>query len=440
MNRRRLLQGGLAIAGIGPVGLAAAQETPAVIPAPTEVPLATVAPELSYDALVAHGQELGRQATDLLAAGEAEALFERFSPELQAEMSADQIEATLRDFTTDRVHFEESNAHLIFDGRVTGNAMSGVLQSSALAPFSLRRSDATPEPAPVAGTPFPTEMLAGHWTGAATMADGTSIGLMVDFAADGQTGTLSIRDRNVVDSPLSGIAFNTQQPLGERTSDWLMPHSPDRQSYGANFDWGGRGLSVSTPFDENNQISSLQLAEEWMLAPDPAADEPPLPPLRLPFDGVWWVVSGGETVEDSGHATNREQRHAVDLLIWRNGSTFQGDGVLNEDYYAWGSRCWRRSMQRWWRLSTATRPTRPANSRSMCQMRWAIMWCCKPATTPSFCWRICRKPRYRSRRAIVLPPERCWDWWETRAARPNRICISMRRPTPPCARGRLGCR
>lgn len=336
MNRRRLLQGVPGLLGAVLVAPAAAQGTPAAIPAPTEVlPEATIEAR-DYAAAVAHGLELGRAATDLLAAGKAQELFDLFSPEMQAAVSAEQIEDTLLEFTTNRVHFEEPNFHLIFDGRVQGNAMSGVLQSDALTLFSLRRSDATPEPAPLVGTPFPTEALAGHWTGATELGDGSSVGLSIDFSASGQQGTLSIRDQNVAESPLIDIVFHAEQPLGERTADWLMPHSPGIQIYGAMYDWGGRGLSVSIIFDGNDRIGGMQLAEEWILAPDPAAGAPALPAMRLPFGGRWWVYWGGETIGQNYHAANREQRHAVDLMIWQDGSTFRTNGATNEDYYAWG--------------------------------------------------------------------------------------------------------
>src|SRR5215218_1409761 len=337
MNRRRLLQGVSALIGAGPVGSAAAQGTPAAIPAPTELPPVEDAAEvLDYAAAVAHGLELGRQATALLAAGEAAELFERFSPEMQSAVSVTQIEETLLEFTTNRVHFEEPNFHLIFDGRLASNAMSGVLQSSALTPFSLRRSHATPEPSPLAGTPVPTAILAGHWSGATELADGTSVGLVIDVSASGLQATLSIRDQNVADAPLTDIAFAPEQPLGERTRDWLMPLSPGMQIYGAVYDWGGRGSSVSITFDAADLIGSMELAQEWLLAPDPAAGEASLPPLRLPFDGRWWVYWGGDTTGQNYHAASREQRHAVDLVVWQDGSTFRGDGAANEDYYAWG--------------------------------------------------------------------------------------------------------
>ena len=335
MNRRRLLLSVPGLAGAGWLGSVAAQGTPDSIPAPTEVP-EEVAEVLDYDALVARGLALGRQATDLLAGGNAQELFERFSPEMQAAVSTELIAATLQEFTTNRVHFEEAGFHLIFDGRIAGDAMSGVVQSNARTPFSLRRSDATPVPSPVAGTPLPTEILAGHWSGATELADGTSVGFVIDFSASGQAGTLSIRDQNVSGAVLTNIAFRSEQPLGKRAHDWLMPLSPGNQIYGAVYEWGGRGLSVSIMFDAADQISSMQLAEEWLLPPDPAAQEPALPPMRLPLEGRWWVFWGGDTVGQNYHAASREQRHAVDLVIWQDGSTFRTDGATNEDYYAWG--------------------------------------------------------------------------------------------------------
>ncbi len=337
MNRRRLLLGVAALIGSGSVRSTAAEEgTPAVIPAPTEL-VPTVVPEVrEYGEAVAHGLALGRQATKLLAAGNAGAIIEQLSPEMRDAVSVEQIEAKLRELTTNRVHFEESNFQLIFDGRVWRDDMQGVLQSTMRTPFSLRHSTATPAPFPVSGTPFPAEILAGTWTGATVLDDGTSIGLTVGFSASGQEGALSIRDQNVADAPLANIVYHPEQPLGERTADWLMPLSPDRQIYGAVYDWGGRGLDVSLVFDREDRISSMELAEAWVLGPDPAAELPALPPMRLPFDGTWWVYRGGETVGWSDHVVDSGQRHAADLTIWRDGSTFRGDGLVNEDYYAWG--------------------------------------------------------------------------------------------------------
>ncbi|MCO5222839.1 MAG: hypothetical protein M9947_14875, partial [Thermomicrobiales bacterium] len=336
MNRRRFLQSTVALTGAVWLEEVAAQGTPVASPVASDLPLAYTEVAAEYEAAEARGLELGRAATDLLAAGDAQGLFDRFAPEMQDAVSIEAIEETLLSFTTNRVHFEQPDFHLIFDGQLLGSTISGVLQSSALTPFLLRRSDATPEPIPAAGTPVPAEILAGRWTGATDLPDGTSLSLVVDVSATGQEGTLAIRDQNVADSPLTNIAFHAEQPLGDRSRDWAMPQSPSLTNYGAVFDWAGRGLSVSIMFDADDQIVSMQLAEEWQLAPDPAVAEPPLPPMRLPFDGLWWVFWGGDTVGANYHAASDAQRHAVDLVVWRNGGTFRTDGATNEDYYAWG--------------------------------------------------------------------------------------------------------
>jgi hypothetical protein len=59
-------------------------------------------------------------------------------------------------------------------------------------------------------------------------------------------------------------------------------------------------------------------------------------PLRLPFEGQWYVVWGGRTLEQNYHAADRAQRFAIDVLISRNGVTHTGDASELENYYCWG--------------------------------------------------------------------------------------------------------
>jgi murein DD-endopeptidase MepM/ murein hydrolase activator NlpD len=59
-------------------------------------------------------------------------------------------------------------------------------------------------------------------------------------------------------------------------------------------------------------------------------------PLRLPFDGEWYVGWGGRTVEQNYHAATSDQRFAYDLLVQRGGMTHDGDGKALEQYYCWG--------------------------------------------------------------------------------------------------------
>ena len=58
-------------------------------------------------------------------------------------------------------------------------------------------------------------------------------------------------------------------------------------------------------------------------------------PLRLPFEGEWFVVWGGRTLEANYHAADRAQRFAIDALIYRDGATHQGDPDILENYHCW---------------------------------------------------------------------------------------------------------
>lgn len=60
--------------------------------------------------------------------------------------------------------------------------------------------------------------------------------------------------------------------------------------------------------------------------------------LRAPFEGEWFVVWGGRTVEQNYHATTRDQRFAHDLLIRKDGATHAGEGRALTDYFCYGRR------------------------------------------------------------------------------------------------------
>jgi hypothetical protein len=58
-------------------------------------------------------------------------------------------------------------------------------------------------------------------------------------------------------------------------------------------------------------------------------------PLRLPFDGEWYVFWGGRTREQNYHVIAADQRFAYDLVVRRRGVTHDGDGTRVEQYYCW---------------------------------------------------------------------------------------------------------
>lgn len=59
-------------------------------------------------------------------------------------------------------------------------------------------------------------------------------------------------------------------------------------------------------------------------------------PLRLPFEGDWYVFWGGRTLAQNYHSAYRDQRFAYDIIIRRDGSSHTGDGKSLEQYHCWG--------------------------------------------------------------------------------------------------------
>ncbi len=140
MNRRQLLQTAPAALGAVWFGDAAAQGTPVASPAgtPLAVPgaYADVAPE--YDQLAGVLLEQGRTVAELALSGDNKVLYDRFSPDMQAAISLDTLGTLLPAYTTNRAHFEVADFQLVFDAQVTGDTMTGLLQSGGQLPFSLR--------------------------------------------------------------------------------------------------------------------------------------------------------------------------------------------------------------------------------------------------------------------------------------------------------------
>ncbi len=59
--------------------------------------------------------------------------------------------------------------------------------------------------------------------------------------------------------------------------------------------------------------------------------------LILPFKGVWRVAWGGNTKALNYHVENLAQKDAIDFeKRGENGKSYQTDGRINEDYYAFG--------------------------------------------------------------------------------------------------------
>jgi hypothetical protein len=61
-------------------------------------------------------------------------------------------------------------------------------------------------------------------------------------------------------------------------------------------------------------------------------------PIDLPFEGDWFVASGGRSSLVNGHYPLQVHRHGLDLLQVVDGRTHTGGADLLENYYAFGKR------------------------------------------------------------------------------------------------------
>jgi murein DD-endopeptidase MepM/ murein hydrolase activator NlpD len=98
----------------------------------------------------------------------------------------------------------------------------------------------------------------------------------------------------------------------------------------------GAELHSSVTLDEAGRIAGLYFRPP---PPPPAPVLQTKTTLRLPFEGVWNVVWGGDNLTDNKHLSHKNQQRASDLLIHdASGKSHTGDGKKNSDYFAYGKK------------------------------------------------------------------------------------------------------
>jgi len=127
-----------------------------------------------------------------------------------------------------------------------------------------------------------------------------------------------------------------QAPLTGRRADRAIRLGPEAGFYVAELEWGGEIMTMTVSFNNAGEISGLNLNPQMSLAPDPAVEYESGVAFRLPFEGVWFIVWGGDSAIENYHVIAPAQRHAFDIVVWKDGTTYTGDGSVNEDYWAYG--------------------------------------------------------------------------------------------------------
>lgn len=105
-----------------------------------------------------------------------------------------------------------------------------------------------------------------------------------------------------------------------RTSEWSLVEAP---------------VVTQWTIAENEQIAAFSIQALPTLAESRFLDYQTKASLRLPFNGDWFVVWGGRSLDQNYHAADRAQRFATDLLIYREGTTHLGDPQILSNYYCW---------------------------------------------------------------------------------------------------------
>lgn len=129
-----------------------------------------------------------------------------------------------------------------------------------------------------------------------------------------------------------------QAPLTGRGTDRAFQQTAEMGLYRAELEWGNDVVAVTVFFNEAAEISDLGLDPQPPLPPDPAAGYQSEVAFSLPVDGLWFVFWGGESAIENYHVIATDQRHAYDIVVWKDGGTHVGDPSVNENYWAYGQR------------------------------------------------------------------------------------------------------
>jgi hypothetical protein len=136
---------------------------------------------------------------------------------------------------------------------------------------------------------------------------------------------------------IQGQLGTETEVVGERVLD--PPPAPGLIAYvrSARFSAVPMVLDVFIVVDSAGTLQGLTVRPQQsaQAAPSQFLEYQTKTPLRLPFDGDWYVFWGGRTVEQNYHAANASQRFAYDILVIRDGRSHDGDGSRLEQYYCW---------------------------------------------------------------------------------------------------------
>jgi hypothetical protein len=148
----------------------------------------------------------------------------------------------------------------------------------------------------------------------------------------------SVDAMRAMQQQIQGQTGAETEVLGDRVLD--PPPAPGYVVYvrSARFAAAPMVLDLTIALDSAGTIHGLNLRPQQAAGPAPSEflEYRTKTPLRLPFDGEWYVFWGGRTVEQNYHAAYPDQRFAYDIIVRRDGSSHTGGGTRLEQYHCWG--------------------------------------------------------------------------------------------------------
>lgn len=332
-SRRVLVTTVLAMSGLPLSSFARAQDTAGTPPGaatPDASPIVVTQGPMLSEVLPAYTDRsealtaLGRKAVDAFMAGDDERLAALLTPEAAALFASMTTAMLIEQLETNRLSFSLPIVNAFFDLQYTGaQQMEGFYTQGTPAAFHL-----------VTKKPQSPGAPGGTWEGEI----GGTLPVTVTFGgtADALAATLDVPDQGIAGEPLEDVRLTPSRPIGDRRLERSLAVGETGEHYAATFAWGDLSLLVLIVPDSSGKVASFTISPQYPLPEDPAAGYESEVTYRLPFDGLWFTFWGGPTELQNYHAVTPGQRHACDLVIWKDGATFRGDGTRNQDYYAWG--------------------------------------------------------------------------------------------------------
>lgn len=280
-----------------------------------------------YEERTAVIRDGGEPVVEAVLGGDDETVTSLLTPDAAEMIGSVSIADVVDSYTTRQVQMVFAEAGAYFFGQWNESKISGVMSQGGVPLEFTLEADETQD----------GDLPTGTWTGTISQAQ---LDISVQFSTDASgnlAAMLDIPAQNVTDVALSEVQYVPERPVGEQVDLRVFAPGAPNDGYTVDFAWGDHLLRIAVGVDVDAELANAVQIIPTILIPPAASGAPESnTTYQVPFGDTWWVFWGGETELHNYHAATPSQRYAYDLVIWKDGATYSGDGVENEDFWAWG--------------------------------------------------------------------------------------------------------